>query len=148
VAQGKDFSTGGFNVQAIQPTAVEHGRIAARNMVQGHDHVHRGSVNMNVLDTLGLISSSFAMWMGVDGGDNAEVCDPNRFRYVNLQFKDDILVGASTLGLTEHVGVVRGLIESKVKLDGWKDKLKQDPTRLMEAYIASTQALGHNAYVI
>ncbi len=148
VAQGKDFSTGGFNVQAIQPTAVEHGRIAARNMVQGHGHVHRGSVNMNVLDTLGLISSSFALWMGVDGGDSAEVSDPNRFRYVNLQFKDDMLVGASTLGLTEHVGVIRGLIESKVKLDGWKDKLKQDPTRLMEAYIASTQALGHNAHVI
>jgi NAD(P)H-nitrite reductase large subunit len=147
VARGKDFSTGSFNVQAIQPTAVEHGRIAARNMVQGHDHVHRGSVNMNVLDTLGLISSSFAMWMGVDGGDSVEVCDANRFRYVNLQFKDDIMVGASTLGLTEHVGVVRGLIESKVKLDRWKDKLKQDPTRLVEAYIASTQALGHNAHV-
>jgi hypothetical protein len=102
---------------------------------------------MNVLDTLGLISSSFAMWMGVDGGDSVEVCDANRFRYVNLQFKDDIMVGASTLGLTEHVGVVRGLIESKVKLDRWKDKLKQDPTRLVEAYIASTQALGHNAHV-
>ncbi len=148
VAQGKDFSTGGFNVQAIQPTAVEHGRIAARNMVQGHGHVHRGSVNMNVLDTLGLISCSFAMWMGVDGGDSAEVSDPGLFRYVNLQFQDDMLVGASTLGLTEHVGVLRGLIESKVKLNGWKDKLKQDPTRLMEAYIASTQALGHNAHVI
>ncbi len=147
VAQGKDFSTGGFNVQAIQPTAVEHGRIAARNMVQGNHHAHRGSVNMNVLDTLGLISSSFAMWMGVDGGDSAEVSDPGRFRYVNLQFQDDRLVGASTLGLTDHVGVLRGLIESKVRLDGWKEKLKQDPTRLMEAYIARTQALGHNAYV-
>ena len=147
VAQGKDFSTGGFNVQAIQPTAVEHGRLAASNMVKGHVYAHRGSVNMNVLDTLGLISSSFAMWMGVDGGDGVEICDENRFRYLNLKFEDDFLVGASTLGLTEHVGVIRGLIESKVKLNGWKQKLQQDPTRLMEAYIANTQALGYNAHV-
>ncbi len=148
VAQGKDFSTGGFNVQAIQPTAVEHGRIAAQNMAKGHQHRHRGCVNMNVLDTLGLISSSFALWMGVDGGDAAEVCDRERYRYVNLQFKDDVIVGASTLGVTEHVGVIRGLIESRVRLDGWKAKLKQDPTRIMEAYLARTQALGHNAHVL
>ncbi|HIP95308.1 MAG TPA: NAD(P)/FAD-dependent oxidoreductase, partial [Leucothrix sp.] len=32
VAQGKDFSTGEYEVQAIQPTAVDHGRIAALNM--------------------------------------------------------------------------------------------------------------------
>ncbi len=148
VAQGKDFSTGGFNVQAIQPTAVEHGRIAAHNMAKGHQHRHRGSVNMNVLDTLGLITSSFALWMGADGGDSAEVCERERYRYVNLQFKDDVLIGASTLGLTEHVGVLRGLIESKLRLNGWKKKLQQDPTRIMEAYLACTQAVGHNAHVL
>ena len=32
VAQGPDFSTGRQEVHAIQPTAVEHGRIAALNM--------------------------------------------------------------------------------------------------------------------
>jgi NADPH-dependent 2,4-dienoyl-CoA reductase/sulfur reductase-like enzyme len=32
VAQGVDFSTGNFEVQAIQPTATDHGRIAALNM--------------------------------------------------------------------------------------------------------------------
>ena len=31
-AQGPDLSTGGWSVQAIQPTASEHGRIAALNM--------------------------------------------------------------------------------------------------------------------
>jgi len=33
VAQGKDFCTGEYAVQAIQPTAAEHGLIAAQNMV-------------------------------------------------------------------------------------------------------------------
>lgn len=147
-AQGRDFSTGEFSVQAIQPTAVEHGRIAANNMARGNEHYHTGTVNMNVLATMGLISSSFGLWMGMDGGDDAELLDRDRFMYLNLQFKDDVLVGASSLGLTEHIGVLRGLIQSKTRLKNWKDKLMDDPSRLMEAYLANTQAVGHNAHVL
>ena len=84
IAQGKDFSTGGYSVQAIQPTATEHGRIAALNM-GGKNVQHQGSVNMNVVDTLGLISSSFGLWMGVDGGESAESYHPAHFKYLNLK---------------------------------------------------------------
>jgi NADPH-dependent 2,4-dienoyl-CoA reductase/sulfur reductase-like enzyme len=145
VAQGRDFSTGEFSVQAIQPTAADHGRIAATNMAGGNVLEHPGSVNMNVLDTLGLISSSFGMWMGVDGGDSATLTDSDNFRYLNLRFDGDVLVGASSLGLTQHVGVIRGLIQSRTGLGKWKDKLREDPTRLMEAYLANTQTIGANA---
>ena len=147
VCQGKDFSTGEYSVQAIQPTAADHGRIAAMNMV-GRKTLHQGSVNMNVLDTMGLISSSYGLWMGVDGGDSVQLCDEDRFRYISLQFEDDVLVGAQALGLTQHVGVLRGLIQTRLKLDKWKDHLMKDPTRIMEAYLARTQAIGHNAGVI
>ena len=148
VAQGIDFSTGDYSVQAIQPTAVDHGHLAARNMAGMQGAVHRGCVNMNVLDTLGLISSSFGLWMGADGGDSAELLNRSRFRYLNLQFADDVLVGATSLGLTQHVGVLRGLIQTKTRLGKWKDKLVEDPTRIMEAYLASTQAVGFNAAVL
>lgn len=134
VAQGRDFSTGGFEVHAIQPTASEHGRIAALNMT-GHQTSYQGSLNMNVLDTLGLISSSFGLWMGVEDGDKVELTDPENFRYINLQFKDDKLVGAQSLGLTQHVGVLRGLIQGQTPLGEWKQKLQKDPTRVMEAYL-------------
>lgn len=147
VAQGLDFNTGEYTVQAIQPTAADHGRLAANNMA-GYPLKHQGSVNMNVLDTLGLISTSFGLWMGVEGGDSADLYDGDRFRYINLQFQDDVLVGGSSLGMTDHVGVMRGLIQSKVRLGKWKERLKSDPTRIMEAYIACTQALGHNARVL
>ena len=60
----------------------------------------------------------------------------------------DVLVGASSLGLTEHVGVLRGLIQSKTRLGGWKQKLIDNPNRIMEAYLASTQAVGYNAHVL
>ena len=144
VAQGRDFSTGAYSVQAIQPTAADHARLAALNMA-GQEAVHRGSVNMNVLDTLGLISSSFGLWMGVDGGSTTELCDRDRYHYLNLQFQDDVLVGASSLGLTDHIGVLRGLIQSQVRLGAWKDRLLSDPTRVMEAYLASTQAVSVRA---
>ena len=147
VAQGLDFSTGGYSVQAIQPTAVEHGLLAAANM-SGHTQTHRGNINMNVLDTMGLISSSFGLWMGVDNGDSTELHDAGRFRYLNLQFQDDRLIGASSLGLTEHIGVIRGLIQTRLPLKAWKPRLMKDPTRLMEAYLANTQAIGYNAQVL
>ncbi|MCK4709765.1 MAG: FAD-dependent oxidoreductase [Gammaproteobacteria bacterium] len=141
VAQGLDFSTGEHQVQAIQPTATDHGRIAALNMC-GKAVLHKGSLNMNVLDTLGLISCSFGLWMGVDGGDSAELYNEKDYRYLNLQFDGDILVGASSTGLTQHVGILRGLIESRLKLGVWKDRLIKDPTLTMEAYMACTQELG------
>ncbi len=146
VAQGKDLSTGEYHVQAIQPTAVDHGRIAALNMA-GKQVKHHGNINMNVLDTLGLISHSFGLWMGVDGGDSVEIYNPDIYKYLNLCFgvdnEADVLVGASTLGMTQHIGVIRGLIESKTHLKDWKAHLMQDPTRIMEAYLASTQELDN-----
>jgi NAD(P)H-nitrite reductase large subunit len=139
VAQGRDFSSGAHLVQAIQPTSVEHGRIAAINMVNQDKLTHQGSLNMNVLDTLGLISSSFGQWMGIDGGEQATLLDEDEFRYIQLQFNGDYLIGASTLGHTQHIGVLRGLIRSRLPLGVWKARLMKDPTRLMEAYLGSIQ---------
>ena len=147
VCQGRDFSTGEFSVQAIQPTAADHGRIAAMNMC-GRDTRHQGSVNMNILDTMGLVSTSYGLWMGVEGGESVELVDAERYRYLSLQFQDDVLVGAQALGLTNHVGVLRGLIQTKLKLGKWKDHLLQDPTRIMEAYLGATQSIGHNAALL
>jgi len=142
VAQGRDFSTGSYQVHAIQPTASEHGRISAMN-IAGDTHYYRGSFNMNVLDTLGLISSSFGLWMGVENGDRVTLFEPDRFRYLNLEFEGDVMVGATSVGLTQHVGVLRGLIQNRFKLGVWKDRLIRDPSRIMEAYLAKTQ-LGHH----
>ncbi|MBL10493.1 MAG: FAD-dependent oxidoreductase [Acidiferrobacteraceae bacterium] len=145
VCQGRDFSTGGYSVQAIQPTAVEHGNVAAANMVESSEVVHRGCLNMNILDTMGLISTSFGLWEGVKGGESVELSDPKRYRYIDLQFDNDVLVGANALGLTEHIGVIRGLIQSKLRLGNWKERLLKNPLELMEAYVAVAHGLdnGH-----
>ena len=136
VAEGPDFS-GGWSVHAIQPTAADHGRIAALNMA-GRDARFQGSLVMNVLDTAGLISTSFGRWQGVRGGDFAEASDPAASRYIRLAFDGDRIIGALTLGRTDHVGVLRGLIQTRIPLGVWKAKLIADPGRFMEAYLAST----------
>ncbi|MDP7219294.1 MAG: FAD-dependent oxidoreductase, partial [Arenicellales bacterium] len=85
-AQGLDFSTGKTAVHAVQPTATEHGRIAAHNMAIENSLPYKGSLNMNILDTLGLVTCSFGAWEGVEGGDSAELYNPDNYQYVNLQF--------------------------------------------------------------
>ncbi len=140
-AQGLDLSDGGWNVQAIQPTAVEHGRIAALNMA-GHAYKHNGSLNMNVLATIGLISSSYGLWQGVKGGEHAEQLDKGGYRYMRLEFDGERLVGALALGFTQHVGVLRGLIQTEVELGEWKGKLMHDPMRVMEAYLARVHLMS------
>jgi NAD(P)H-nitrite reductase large subunit len=139
VAQGRDFSSGVSMVQAIQTTAVEHARIAAHNMVGDEPIRHAGSINMNILDTLGLISASFGQWDGVPGGEQAILLNRDSYDYLTLQFEEDRLIGASSLGHSQHLGVLRGLIRSRVHLGIWKNRLMQDPTRLMEAYLGAVQ---------
>ena len=145
VAVGKDFSTGEYSVQAIQPTAVEHGRVAATNMAGDEQVVHQGCLNMNVLDTLGLVSCSFGQWQGVDGGDGVELFDGERYRYIDLRFQDDVLIGANTLGLTQHVGILRGLIQTGLRIGASaKRALLDNPLNLTEAYLRATQGASLN----
>ncbi len=137
--EGVDLSTGKPDMLAIQPVAVEHGRIAALNMA-GHTHKHRGSLNMNVLDTMGLISSSFGLWQGVDGGKTARLVDEENFKYLKLNFHGNKMVGAQCVGLTDHVGMLRGLIQTGFDLGEWRDTLIESPERLREAYVAVAQS--------
>jgi NADPH-dependent 2,4-dienoyl-CoA reductase/sulfur reductase-like enzyme len=126
-------------VSAIQPNAVDQGHVAAINMAGG-DSIATVVTQINVLDTLGLVSTSFGQWQGVPGGEHAELNDTAGFKYLRLEFDRDVLIGANSLGMTDHVGVLRGLVEGGVKLGPWKDRLLEDPTRLMEAYLATAQA--------
>lgn len=130
-----DLSTGKPDMLAIQPVAVEHGRFAGLNMA-GQRTPHRGSLNMNVLDTMGLISSSFGLWQGAPGGTTAKLIDETGYKYLKLEFMDDRLVGAQCVGLTDHVGMLRGLIQTGFRLGPWHKKLLESPERLREAYLA------------
>jgi NADPH-dependent 2,4-dienoyl-CoA reductase/sulfur reductase-like enzyme len=138
-AEAFDKVTGKTVISAIQPNAADQGRVAGLNMA-GHKAELRGVTQINVLDTLGLISASFGDWQGVPGGQHVELTDRAAGRHLSLQFGGDRLVGCNSVGWTEHVGVMRGLVEGQVSLGPWKERLLADPTRLMEAYLARAQA--------
>jgi len=140
-AEAFDKVSGKTLVSAIQPNAAEQARVAALNMVGRHAEL-RGVTQINVLDTLGLISASFGNWQGVPGSQQVELTDAASWRHLSLQFKDDVMVGCNSVGWMEHVGVMRGLVEGQVKLGRWKDELLKDPTQLMPAYLATAQAQG------
>lgn len=135
VAEAPDLFSGRHLVAAIQPNAADQARVAALNMA-GQPARMKGVLAINVLDSLGMISSSFGEWQGVAGGEGVEQSDEANGRYISLQFVGDVLVGATAIGLTEHVGALRGLIQGKTKLGEWKARLLATPTRFVEAYIA------------
>lgn len=141
-AEAFDKVSGTTVVSAIQPNAAEQARVAALNMA-GQRTELKGVTQINVLDTLGLISASFGNWQGVPGGEHAELTDLAEGRHLSLQFKGDVLVGCNSVGWTEHVGVMRGLVEGQIRLGAWKNVLLKDPTQLVPAYLASAQAQGH-----
>lgn len=141
-AEAFDKVSGKTIVSAIQPNAAEQARVAALNMV-GQKAELQGVTQINVLDTLGLISSSFGNWEGLPGGQHVELTDKASHKHLSLQFLGDQMVGCNSVGWTEHVGVMRGLVEGQVRLGEWKDKLLADPTKLMDAYLAAAQGQGH-----
>jgi NAD(P)H-nitrite reductase large subunit len=144
-AEAFDKVSGKTIVSAIQPNAAEQARVAALNMA-GQRTALRGVTQINVLDTLGLVSTSFGNWQGVSGGEHVELTDRGAGRHLSLQFDGDRLVGCNSIGWTDHIGVMRGLVEGQVNLAGWKQRLMADPTLLMQAYLASAQqqaGFGH-----
>ncbi len=138
-AEAFDHATGKPLVSATQPNAADQAACAAVNMAGGEARL-AAVTQINVLDTLGLVSASFGRWEGVPGGQSVELTDEARFKHLSLRFEGDVLVGANAIGLTEHVGVLRGLVQGRVRLGPWKDHLLHHPTALAEAFLGATQA--------
>jgi NADPH-dependent 2,4-dienoyl-CoA reductase/sulfur reductase-like enzyme len=143
-AEAFDKVSGKMIVSAIQPNAAEQARIAAANMVsharsQALKAELNGVTQINVLDTLGLISTSFGDWQGRPGGEHVELTDLPNSRHLSLQFQGDVMVGCNSVGWTSHVGAMRGLVEGQIKLGPWKEILMKDPTKVMEAYLGAAQ---------
>jgi NAD(P)H-nitrite reductase large subunit len=137
-AESFDSVSGRSIISGVQPNAADQAYCAALNMTGKHAF-QRGTRQIDVFDTLGLISSSFGQWQGVRGGQWVEFADEPGFRFLRLEFSRDVLIGCNAVGLTEHSAILRSLIQNHVRLGEWKDKLLRDPTLLKEAYTACVE---------
>lgn len=133
-----DAASGGSVISGVQPNAADQAYCAALNMI-GRRAFQRGVRRIDVVDTMGLISSSFGQWRGVHGGQWVEFVDQPGFRFLRLEFSRDVLIGCNLVGFIEHAAVLRELIRQRVRLGEWKDTLLQDPTRIKEAYAECVQ---------
>jgi NADPH-dependent 2,4-dienoyl-CoA reductase/sulfur reductase-like enzyme len=141
VAEGRDLVTGQPAVHAIEPTAMEHGRIVGANMA-GQPLAYRGSLLMNIVEVQDLEIASFGAWDDAQ----AEVFSalrPERPGYRKLLWHGERLTGAMLLGraqdvwTTNDVGMLKGLVQSGVRLGDWKPYLRQHLFEIKRAYIAA-----------
>jgi len=143
VASGPDLMGGEARVQAIQPTAVDHGRVAGANMA-GLDVEYSGSLTMNVVAAQGIEACSFGRWQ--ESGDTVQVHNPVNAVYRKYVFDDDRMVGGALVGPTaavsglNDVGMLKGLIQTGVALGPWKAYLEENPLDLRRVFVASGAA--------
>jgi NAD(P)H-nitrite reductase large subunit len=141
VAAGPDLLSGKPTVHAIQPTAVDHGRIAGANMA-GKGIRYPGSLLMNVLDVVKLHCASFGVWQEA-GREVTTIFNPTRPIYRKYVWENDRLVGAIFVGpiddvtMLNDVGMAKGLIQAKRPLGSWAKHVRSHPTDLRRAYVAS-----------
>jgi NADPH-dependent 2,4-dienoyl-CoA reductase/sulfur reductase-like enzyme len=143
VAEGLDRVTGARAVHAIEPVAMEHGRVAAANMA-GRELVHRGSVAMNVVDALGLCVASFGAWSD-PGAESVAMAKqaPKGYRRLLFGNGEDRLTGAILVGMshdlwaTNDVGMVKGLVQTGAALGAWRGRLLRNPWEIKRPFVAA-----------
>ena len=141
IAEGRDAVTGEPALHAIEPTAMEHGRIAGANMA-GQPQAYRGSLLMNIVEVLGLEIASFGSWDD-SGAEIMSSLRPERPAYRKLLWHDDRITGAMILGpardvwATNDVGILKGLVQSGVSLGDWKSYLRDNLFDVKRAFIAA-----------
>ena len=157
VAQGPVLFNTGREVHPIQPTAVDHGRVAGANMA-GQNVVYPGSLLMNVVDICGVQGVSYGRWD--DAAAEATTIDnPGGYIYRKLLWTDDRISGAiftgraNDLGMLTDVGMVKGMMQTQTRLGPWKKFLQANPFDIRRAYVgcgvaarlAGTTLLGRPA---
>jgi NAD(P)H-nitrite reductase large subunit len=141
VAEGRDLVTGEPDVHAIEPTAMEHGRVAGANMA-GRDVAYRGSLLMNILDVCHLDVASFGRWDD-PAAEVAVGTRPDRQAYRKLLWRGERLTGAMLIGraddvwTTNDVGMLKGLIQSGAPLGSFKARLGRNPFDVKPAFVAT-----------
>jgi NAD(P)H-nitrite reductase large subunit len=141
VAEGRDFVSGERAVHAIEPTAMEHGRIVGANMA-GQPLAYRGSLLMNIVDVAHLEIPSFGEWDSSSAGV-FEALKADRPAYRKLLWQGDRLIGAIILGVatdiwtTNDIGMLKGLVQSGSGLGVWKEYLRRNPFDVKKAFLAS-----------
>ena len=140
VAQGPVLHSDQTAMHPIQPTAVDHGRIAGANMA-GHEVHYPGSLLMNVLDVCGLQCASFGEWSD-SSAEAITISNAGGYVYRDMLWRDDEMIGAifigraGDLGMLTDVGMVKGILQTGTRFGEWKAHVKENPFDIRRPYTA------------
>ena len=145
IAEALDRVTGERALHAIEPAAMEHGRIVGANMA-GVDRAHRGTVLMNIVDVLDLEIASFGAWDDPDA-ESVAVEKQQQWGYRRLLWHGggERMTGAIIIGISDHlwatndVGILKGLVQSGQPLGAWKQLMLENPWELKRPFVATGQ---------
>ncbi len=141
VAEGPDVISGQPAVHALEPTAMEHGRVAGANMAGGNV-AYRGSLLMNIVELCGLTVASIGAWDDPTA-ETFVVARPERSAYRKLLWRGDRLIGAMMVGRANDIwstndgGMLKGLVQSGTAMGVWKEHLRRNPFDIKRAFVAS-----------
>jgi len=142
VAQGPALFHAEPKVHAIQPTAVDHGRVAGANMAGKTVH-YPGSLNMNILEIKGLQCASYGNW-AAPAAESMTIADGYSYRC--LYWHEDQLIGATfigpanDLGMLTDLGMIKGILQTRTRLGEWKAFLRDHPFDIRRPYVATRVA--------
>jgi NAD(P)H-nitrite reductase large subunit len=121
-AQGQELISGSRMVLATIPIAAEQGTIAGYNMA-GVDVTYRGGIPLNALQFGSLQIISYGYVKEKDGQEVLSVLNEEHRIYKKLILENNRLTGALFLRAIDRVGLFRYLIEERIDVGPFKDKL-------------------------
>lgn len=130
IAEAPDFFNSRPGISAILPSAIAQGKVAGTNMAGG-DSSYEGWLSMNQFKFFG--NSAFSIGIAAPQDSKDEILEENnddKGRFKRLIIRDNRLIGAVFVNVDIDPGTIRYLIEKKVDINSYKEKLFEQPREI------------------
>jgi phenylglyoxylate dehydrogenase epsilon subunit len=128
VVEAHDFFFGQKGINAIAPTAIQQGRVAGTNMA-GEEAEDKGWIPMNVFRFFGHFTFSIGLFSKFSSSQVLREKEKSGI-YKELVFQENRLIGARFFDADVDPGIFRYLIEERVDVGSYKERLLEKPREM------------------
>jgi len=123
VTEARHLISGKGQIVATWPNACIQGRVSGLNMA-GRSEKLDGGLNYNITNIFGLTLATIGAIRATDGDfEEIKYADEGRETYKRFLLSDNRITGAVLLNTATDAGVIRNLIENRIDITPYKDKL-------------------------
>lgn len=127
VVEAHDFFFGQKGINAIAPTAIQQGRVAGTNMA-GEEAEDKGWIPMNVFRFFG--HTAFSIGLSSQSSSQILKHKDKADVYKELVIQENRLIGARFFDADVDPGIFRYLIEERVDVGSYKERLLEKPREM------------------